>query len=94
MTVIVVMHQRKVLNGPGRTSVMIDVLVIPIKSAVVPRCVWNTAPEKFMGYCVNDYPRNRRVLNDFSITGLEDLTIESCSLICKGKDIRKLTLSF
>lgn len=45
-------------------------------------------------YCVNNYPRNRRVLNDFSITGLEDLTIESCSLICKGKYIRKLTLSF
>ena len=89
-----VMHQRKVSNGPGRTSVMIDVPGIQIKSAVVPQSVWNTPPEKLMGYCVNDYPRNRRVLNDFSITGLEDLTIESCGLLCKGKDIRKLALSF
>ena len=48
--------------------------------------VWNTPPETFNGYCVNDYPGNRRVLNDFSITGLEDLTIENCRSICKGKD--------
>ena len=37
VSVIVVMHQKKVSNGPGRTSVMIDVPVIQIKSAVVPR---------------------------------------------------------
>ena len=44
--------------------------------------VWNTPPETLIGYCVNDYPR--RVLNDFSITGLKDLTIVSCKNICKG----------
>ena len=49
--------------------------------------VWKTPPSELNGYCVNDYPRNRRVLNDFSITGLKDLTIENCRTICKGKDL-------
>lgn len=48
--------------------------------------LWNTPPKEFIGFCVNDYPQNRRVLNDFSITGLLDLTIESCGEICKGKN--------
>ena len=46
--------------------------------------VWNTPPKELIGYCVHDYPRNRRVLNDFSITGLKDLTTESCAKICEG----------
>ena len=37
LSAIVVMHQRKVTHGPGRTSVMIDVPGIQINSAVVPR---------------------------------------------------------
>ena len=49
--------------------------------------VWKTPPSELNGYCVNDYPRNRRVLNDFSITGLKDLTIENCRIICKGKNL-------
>lgn len=49
--------------------------------------VWKTPPKVLHGFCVNDYPQNRRVLNEFSITGLSNLTIESCSNICKGTDV-------
>ena len=48
--------------------------------------IWSTPPEEFIGYCINDYPSNRRVLNDFSVTGLTDLTVESCGKICEGKE--------
>ena len=49
--------------------------------------VWTTLPEELYGICVNDYPQNRRVLDEFSITGLTNLTIEHCSSICQGKDL-------
>ena len=48
--------------------------------------VWTTPPEYLDGLCVNDYPQNRRVLNEFSMTGLKNLTIESCGSICEGPD--------
>ena len=48
--------------------------------------VWTTPPNHLVGYCINDYPQNRRVLNEFSITGLKNLTIESCGNICEGKE--------
>ena len=49
--------------------------------------VWNTTPEIFKGYCVNDYPQHSRVLSDYSIIGLKDLTIEKCRNICQGKNL-------
>ena len=45
--------------------------------------VWNTPPTDLFGYCVNDYPNNQRVLDEFSITGLKNLTIATCGRICK-----------
>ena len=48
--------------------------------------VWTTPPEYLDGLCVNDYPQNRRVLDEFSMTGLKNLTIESCGSICEGLD--------
>ena len=49
--------------------------------------VWTTPPEELHGVCVNDYPQNRRVLDEFSITGLTNLTIEHCSSLCQGNDL-------
>ena len=46
--------------------------------------VWTTPLKNLEGFCVNDYPRDRRVLNEFSVTGLSNLTIESCGIICQG----------
>ena len=48
--------------------------------------LWNTPPTIFNGYCVYDFPSDRRVLDDFSITGLSNLTVESCAIICEGRD--------
>ena len=48
--------------------------------------VWTTLPKILDGECINDYPQNRRVLNDFSITGLTNLTLAYCKNICKGKN--------
>lgn len=45
--------------------------------------VWTTPPEFLDGLCVNDYPQHRRVLNEFSVTGLKDLTIRYCQSICE-----------
>ena len=45
--------------------------------------IWTTPPTDLFGYCMNDYPNNQRVLDDFSITGLKELTIATCSRICK-----------
>ena len=55
--------------------------------------LWSTPPKVFNGYCVNDYPSNERVLNDFSMTGLKNLTIESCAEICKGMNRIKFSIS-
>ena len=46
--------------------------------------VWNTPPKNLFGYCVHDYPSNKRVLNEFSVTGREDMTIELCRNFCEG----------
>ena len=47
--------------------------------------LWTTPPKNPSGLCINDYPENQRVLNDFSITGLQNMTIEYCCSICEGK---------
>ena len=47
--------------------------------------VWTTPATFLNGLCINDFPENRRVLNEFSMTGLNNLTIESCKVICKGQ---------
>ena len=36
------------------------------------------------GLCAYDYPGSRRVLNDYSVTGDKNMTIEKCGLICSG----------
>ena len=47
--------------------------------------LWTTPPKNPKGLCINDYPENQRVLNDFSITGLQNMTIEYCCSICEGE---------
>ena len=47
--------------------------------------IWTTLPFHLNGVCLNDYPQNNRVLNEFSITGLENLTLSTCGEICKGQ---------
>ena len=56
--------------------------------------IWKTPPKELFAYCVNDYPENRRVLSDLSITGLKDMTIEKCSNFCKGKDSQDIFFHF
>ena len=47
--------------------------------------LWTTPPKNPKGLCINDYPENQRVLNDFSITGLQNMTIEYCCSMCEGE---------
>ena len=54
--------------------------------------VWSTPPKNLNGYCVNDYPGDRRVLNDFAIIGLTNLTKATCENICEGKSIELVTM--
>ena len=49
--------------------------------------VWKTPNKHLSGLCINDFPENRRVLNGYSITGLNDLTIENCGIICQGRNL-------
>ena len=45
--------------------------------------IWRTPPKRIEGECFYDFPSPRRVFeHGYSIDGLEDLTIESCSEIC------------
>ena len=45
--------------------------------------IWRTPPQRIEGECFYDFPSPRRVFeHGYSIDGLEDLTIESCSEIC------------
>ena len=50
--------------------------------------VWKTPPAIFDGFCVQDFPQNRRVLTGQSQTGLIDLTISYCRDFCKGNGIK------
>ena len=47
--------------------------------------IWSTIPDELNGLCVNDYPHDGRVLSDFSITGIQDLTVEYCGDLCHSK---------
>ena len=47
--------------------------------------LWTTPPKNPSGLCINDYPENQRVLNELSITGLENMTIEYCHSFCQGE---------
>ena len=46
--------------------------------------VYSTLPFNLNGLCIYDYPSPRRVLDDLSITGQKNVTVESCKTICKG----------
>ena len=47
--------------------------------------IWSTPPQILEGLCVYDFPSNKRVLSDFSMTGSRNLTKEICASICSGK---------
>ena len=47
--------------------------------------IWSTPPSELRGLCVNDYPADGRVLAGFSMTGIDDLTIEKCQSICQTR---------
>ena len=40
------------------------------------------------GVCIVDYPNTRRILNRYSVTGDENMTIELCHDICEEKSTR------
>ena len=44
--------------------------------------VYTTLTKEVDGQCIYDFPLNRRVLDEFSITGLTNLTILSCANFC------------
>ena len=46
--------------------------------------VWSTPPNNLNGICVYDFP-SKNVLDEFSMTGLKNLTAENCAEICLGK---------
>ena len=48
--------------------------------------VWTTPLNYLEGLCINDFPQNRRVLDEFSVTGLTNLTVAYCGSICQGKN--------
>ena len=48
--------------------------------------VWTTPINYLEGLCINDFPQNRRVLDEFSVTGLTNLTVAYCGSICQGKN--------
>ena len=47
--------------------------------------IYSTPLLKPGGLCIYDFPSPRRVLDKLSIKGLQNLTIENCSNICKSK---------
>ena len=47
--------------------------------------LWTTPPKHPSGLCINDYPESQRILNEYSVTGLDNMTIEYCAAICDGK---------
>ena len=51
------------------------------------KSLWTTPPEHPSGLCINDFPENQRVLNDYSVTGLQNMTIEYCYEICQGEHV-------
>ena len=46
--------------------------------------VWSSIPTIINGLCVQDFPNNRRVLPDTSITGLQNMTVSFCHNFCEG----------
>ena len=47
--------------------------------------IWTTPKNYLNGLCVYDFPENRRALQGFSQTGIQNLTIEYCRDLCSGK---------
>ena len=47
--------------------------------------VWKTPPKDLNGICIYDFPSRQRVFDDFSLTGLQNLTKANCEKICAGK---------
>ena len=54
--------------------------------------IWSTPPSELQGLCVNDYPADGRVLAGFSMTGIDDLTIEKCQSICQTRGLGSTSL--
>ena len=46
--------------------------------------IYTTPPKGLNGFCVLDYPGDKRVLNEKKRRKLQNLTIERCKDICKG----------
>ena len=55
-------------------------MALPLKTPNVS--VYTTPTEEVDGQCIYDFPSKRRVLVEFSITGLTNLTILSCANLC------------
>ena len=46
--------------------------------------IWSSPPIGSNGFCAQDFPNNRRVLPDRSITGDRNMTAINCKNFCKG----------
>ena len=46
--------------------------------------IWNVPPLNLDGVCIFNSPINQNLMNEYSITGHQNLTIENCQQICSG----------
>ena len=49
--------------------------------------IWKVPPKNLDGVCILNSPATRSVLNDFGITGHQNLTVLECQTICAGTNI-------
>ena len=49
--------------------------------------IWRVPPKTLNGICVHNSPTNKGMLDDYSIIGHENLTIQKCQQICSGMKI-------
>ena len=56
--------------------------------------LWTTTPDIFDDFCVYDFPGERRVLNEISTTGNNNMTPNICRDFCKGTRISILIIAY
>ena len=49
--------------------------------------IWKVPPRNLDGVCILNSPATRSVLDDFGITGHQNLTVQECQIICEGTNI-------
>ena len=49
--------------------------------------LWTTLPDYLDGFCVYDFPYDKRVLNSTAFIGMENLTPQICRDFCEGSEL-------